>query len=148
MSTLIHQRVAAARAGQNPTVVCQVSSGWVVLCDLQYLRGYTLLLPDPVVADITALDKAARTQYLWDMTVVGEALLEITGAYRINYAILGNTDPVLHAHIVPRYLDEPQELRLGPPWHYSQEQQRSVRFDAQRDQELMARLAQAIQHRL
>ena len=50
------------------------------------------------------------------MALVGDALLEVTGAYRINYAILGNTDPALHAHIVPRFLTEPDEYRKGPPW--------------------------------
>jgi hypothetical protein len=51
MTTLIHQRVEAARAGTNPTVICQMPSGWAVLCDNQYLRGYTILLSDPVVPD-------------------------------------------------------------------------------------------------
>jgi hypothetical protein len=31
MSTLIHQRVEAARVGTNPTVICRMPSGWAVL---------------------------------------------------------------------------------------------------------------------
>ena len=90
MSTLIHQRVAAARAGTNPTVICQMPSGWVVLCDVQFLRGYSILLPDPVVPDLNSLDREQRAQYLLDMVTIGDALLEVTGAFRINYEILGN----------------------------------------------------------
>jgi hypothetical protein len=36
----------------------------------------------------------------------------------INYALMGNANPILHAHIVPRYLDEPEDLRKQPPWFY------------------------------
>lgn len=38
--------------------------------------------------------------------VIGDALLDVTKAHRINYEILGNSEPELHAHIFPRYEDE------------------------------------------
>ena len=145
MTTTIHQRVAAARAGTNPTVICRVPSGWVVLCDMQYLPGYAILLSDPVVESLNALTRAQRAEYLCDMALVGDALLEVTGAYRINYAIFGNTDPALHAHIMPRFLTEPDEYRKGPPWSYPKEVVGARMFDYERDQELIQRLAAAIQ---
>jgi diadenosine tetraphosphate (Ap4A) HIT family hydrolase len=148
MDTLIHRRVEAARAGTNPTVVCRVSSGWVVLGDTQFLHGYSLLLPDPVVPDLNTLGREERTAYLYEMTIVGDALLEVTGAYRINYDILCNTEPALHAHICPRYLSEPEELRRGPPWVYSKRGINQIPFDAERDMELMDKLADAICRRL
>lgn len=148
MPTLIHRRVAAAQTGANPTVICRMPSGWAVLCDSQFLRGYCLLLPDPVVPDLNALDKAQRIQYLYDMTIIGDALLEVTGAYRINYEILGNLDPALHTHIIPRYLDEPEERRKMPPLFYDKEYRNSIQFDYERDRELIEKLAVAIQARL
>jgi diadenosine tetraphosphate (Ap4A) HIT family hydrolase len=66
-----------------------------------------ILLPDPAVASINDLNQPQRAAYLCDMVTVGDALLEVTDAYRINYALAGNSDPFLHAHIVPRYLAEP-----------------------------------------
>ena len=144
MTTLIHQRVELARAGANPTVICRMPSGWAVLGDNQYLRGYTILLADPVVPDLNALGKQQRTQFLLDMTVIGDALLQVTGAFRINYGIMGNLDPALHAHIVPRYLTEPDELRQGPPWSYPRAVQQSIPFDLDRDLALMAQIAEAI----
>jgi diadenosine tetraphosphate (Ap4A) HIT family hydrolase len=115
---------------------------------MQYLRGYSILQADPQVASINALDPQTRAVYLRDMVLIGDSLLEVTGAYRINYAIMGNSLPVLHAHIVPRYLSEPEELRRGGSWSYPQEQIDAVRFDAERDRELMQQLAQAILKRL
>ena len=148
MTTTIHQRVAAARSGTNPTVICRLPSGWAVLCDNQFLRGYCLLLPDPVAESLNALSRAQRAEYLCDMTLVGDALLEVTGAFRINYAVLGNTDPALHTHIVPRYMTEPEQYRKGPPWSYPKEVVNATLFDYERDKELAQQLAAAIQKRL
>jgi diadenosine tetraphosphate (Ap4A) HIT family hydrolase len=115
---------------------------------MQYLQGYSLLLPDPVVESLNALSHAQRAEYLCDMALVGDALLEVTGAYRINYAILGNTDPALHAHIVPRFITEPDEYRKGPPWLYPKEVVNATMFEYERDKELIQRLAAAIQQRM
>jgi diadenosine tetraphosphate (Ap4A) HIT family hydrolase len=101
MELTIPERIEAARKGSNPTVICPVPSGWVVLCDTQFLRGYCILLADPVVPSLNDLDHEKRVEFSSDMAIIGDALLEVTGAYRINYAIAGNTDPYLHAHIVP-----------------------------------------------
>jgi diadenosine tetraphosphate (Ap4A) HIT family hydrolase len=128
--------------------VCRVPSGLVFLCDMQYLRGYSILQADPQVESINALDPQARAVYLRDMVLIGDALLEVTGAYRINYATLGNSLAVLHTHIVPRYLSEPDELRQGGPWSYPQAQIEALRFNAERDRELMQQLAAAILKRL
>jgi diadenosine tetraphosphate (Ap4A) HIT family hydrolase len=116
--TLIHRRVAAARDGANPAVIARMRSGWAVVGDHQVVHGYCLLLPDPVVPDLNALQPSARSLFLLEMAVLGDALLDVTGASRINYEILGNSEPALHAHLFPRYDSEPQELRSGPVWLY------------------------------
>jgi diadenosine tetraphosphate (Ap4A) HIT family hydrolase len=148
MTTLIHQKVEAARSGTNPTVICRVPSGWVVMGDIQYLRGYCLLLPDPVVPDLNSLYGEHRLRFLQDMTIIGDALLQVTGAYRINYEILGNTEPALHAHIFPRFMTEPEELRKKPVWSPERRNTPENNFDANRDKELMQEISNAIQQRL
>lgn len=144
----VSEQVKAARAGLEPALICQVPSGWVVLCRMQYLRGYCILLPDPVVPSLNDLTRDQRVAYLSDMYTVGDALLEVTGAHRINYAILGNSDPMLHTHIVPRYSTEPDEFRLNVPWSYPQETIGAVLFDRERDKGLMLQIENAIQKRL
>ncbi len=140
----IPERIAAAQAGTNPTVIYRVPSGWVVLCDMQFLRGYCILLADPIVPSLNDLDQVQRAQYLCDMALVGDALLEVTGAYRINYAIMGNSDPYLHAHITPRYADEPEQYRHGLPWSYPKSVMEADLFDFERDKELIQQLREAI----
>ena len=116
--TRIHQQVNAARDGRNPRVVARLFSGWAVFGERQFVRGYLLLLPDPVVANLNALSVHERGAFLTDMTRLGDALLKVTGALRINYAMFGNEEPALHAHVIPRFPDEPEALRAAHPWAY------------------------------
>ena len=116
--TLIHRRVATARDGTNPMIITKMRSGWAVMGDRQVVHGYCLLLPDPVVPDLNALEPDARAAFLADMVKLGDALLAVTKATRINYEILGNSEPALHAHLFPRYESEPKELRTRPAWFY------------------------------
>jgi diadenosine tetraphosphate (Ap4A) HIT family hydrolase len=146
MTTLIHRRVEEARQGKNPMVVCQMSSGWLVLGDTQVTPGYSILLSDPVVLDLNSLSMEDRVAFLRDMSIIGDALLDVTGAMLINYEILGNAERALHAHIVPRYADEPDETRRRPIWF--SDWRGNPKFDSERDKEFMEKLSRAIQKRL
>lgn len=115
---LIADRVELARKGANDTVIGRLPSGWAVVGDVQFLPGYCLLLPDPVVPSLNDLDDGRRAEFLRDMTRLGDAILQVTGADRINYEILGNSEPELHAHLFPRYSTEPPERRRMPAWFY------------------------------
>ena len=142
MSTAIHRRVEACRAGADPTVIARLASGWAVMGDPQVLEGYCLLLPDPVVPHLNALPPGAQAAFLADLARLGQAVLEQTGALRINYAMFGNVEPALHAHVHPRYANEPEALRAAHPWAYDWSAAR--RFDAARDGPLL----QALRSRL
>lgn len=139
MSTMIHQQVAAAGAGKLPRVVTRLPSGWAVLGDPQILPGYCLLLPDPVVRDLNALGGEARQRFLSDMARLGDAVLAVTGAERINYEILGNVEPALHAHVIPRYAWEAPAQRQTAVWLHDWSS--APRFAAERDRPLATALA-------
>jgi len=95
-----------------------MTSGWAVMGVSQFLRGYCLLLPDPVVSGLNALPNDLRREFLSDMGKLGDAVLAATGAVRINYTMLGNLEPALHAHVIPRYADEAADKRTAHPWTY------------------------------
>jgi diadenosine tetraphosphate (Ap4A) HIT family hydrolase len=118
LPTAIHRRVADARAGRDKTVLGRCASGWAVFGQQQVVNGYLLLLPDPVVPDLNALTPEKRVQFLLDMSRLGDALMRTTSPVRINYAIFGNVEPALHAHVVPRYRSEPDNMRTQQPWAY------------------------------
>ena len=132
----IAERITAARRRENPAIVSAVRSGWVVMADQQFLRGYCLLLSDPSVPTLNDLAGDARRHFLEDMAALGDAILAVArpeGAVRVNYSIYGNQDPQLHAHLIPRYADEPEEYRTAPPWFYPAERRDARPFDAVKD---------------
>lgn len=118
MNTAIHRMVEACRAEEHPSLIAQMSSGWAVMGGSQFLRGYCLLLPDPVVPHLNAMEVSARDRFLSDMAKLGDAVLAASGALRINYSMFGNLEPALHAHVIPRYSDEPEDKRTAHPWAY------------------------------
>jgi diadenosine tetraphosphate (Ap4A) HIT family hydrolase len=115
-ATAIHRAVERCRAGDHAATVARLASGWVIMGERQVLTGYCLLLPDPVVDHLNILIGAARARFLEDMTLTGDAVLACTGAVRVNYAVFGNVEPALHAHVFPRRADEPAATRSAQPW--------------------------------
>ncbi len=140
MANSVEQEVDLARRGQLPSLICRMKSGWAVLAGMQYLRGYCLLLADPIAGSLNELDARRRSDFLLDMCTIGDAIKKVTGAYRVNYGIMGNTDPFLHAHITPRFLDEPEAMLHNHPWAYPDEIVSSRPFDPARDADLIRRL--------
>lgn len=139
---LIADRVELARRGANEAVICRLPSGWAVIGDVQFLPGYCLLLADPVVASLNDLTDARRAEFLRDMTRLGDAILHVTSADRINYEILGNSEPELHAHLFPRYATEPPDLRRLPAWFY--DWSAAPRYDARTHAGLQGALRTAL----
>ncbi|NJM09897.1 MAG: hypothetical protein HC883_03120 [Bdellovibrionaceae bacterium] len=115
MPTGIHKKIRLCEQGQLPSAIIRLKSGWLVAGDVQPLQGYCILMADPVARDLNSLSEDARIQYCLDMSRIGDGLLQVRGAYRINYEIWGNLDPALHTHIVPRFLEEPDLLRVQTP---------------------------------
>ena len=140
---LIADRVELARRGANDMVICRLPSGWAVIGDVQFLPGYCLLLADPVVSSLNDLADARRAEFLADMARLGDAILHVTSADRINYEILGNSVPELHAHVFPRYATEPPERRRLPVWFY--DWAAAPRYDAETHAQLREALQTALQ---
>lgn len=96
-----------------------------------------MLAADPLAESLNALNREERARFLEDIVRVGDALLKTTGAARINYAIMGNGDAALHAHLQPRYSYEEEPYRRGPVDGYGKERLESVPFEVARDGPLM-----------
>ena len=111
-------RIGSAIEGSNPTVIAEMESGFAAMADMQFLPGWCVLLPRRAVGSLNALSDAERRSFLFDMSVLGDAVLNVCNPVRVNYDILGNSDQYLHAHVYPRYDWElPERLRL-PVWRY------------------------------
>ena len=126
----ITNRINRIKAGNDPQAIGRMRTGWAILSNQQPdpILGCCMLLPDlpndllgdarcgPTPAHLNDLPLPARSAFLSDMTLLGDVVAEATGCERLNYLMLCNQVPILHAHIVPRYADESDELRLKGPF--------------------------------
>jgi diadenosine tetraphosphate (Ap4A) HIT family hydrolase len=121
----MQDRIGSAHRGENPLVMARMRSGFAVIGDTQHLPGYSLLLTDdPSENHLTDLDWADRTEFLFDLSLLGEAVERACrphGLRRINYEVLGNSLAVLHGHVHARYEWEPSDKITGPVWRYPKE---------------------------
>lgn len=121
MTAWQQNRIGAALNGTNPMVMAEMPGGFAVFGDTQFLPGYSVLLPKRVVGSLNDLSVPERVRFLKDMSILGDAVLQVTGALRVNYDILGNRDQFLHAHVFPRYQAEPKERLEKPVWLYPED---------------------------
>lgn len=122
-------RIGSAQRGENPMVMVKMKSGFAVIGDNQFLPGYCVLLGSPKAESINGLTMAERSQYLLDMTLIGDAIMKVCNPLRINYSILMNLDHYLHAHIEARYDWEPDEYKCRPSYFYPKEQRYSAQYE-------------------
>lgn len=55
--------LALARGGAHPGLFGRLLSGWAVLCDMNNLSGYSILLANPLVAGLNDLTAEARAGF-------------------------------------------------------------------------------------
>jgi diadenosine tetraphosphate (Ap4A) HIT family hydrolase len=115
------ERLLELAEGRNPRMILKMRSGFAVMADNQFLPGYCLLLAYPQVSQLNDLDTYGRMTFLEDMATLGDAIDRVTECKRCNYAMYGNVDPFLHAHVWPRYDWEIDEYATIPPLAYPEE---------------------------
>jgi diadenosine tetraphosphate (Ap4A) HIT family hydrolase len=135
-------RIASALDGTNPTVLLKMKSGFAVIGDTQFLPGYCVLIAYPKVSCLNDLSMGQRSDFLLDMSLIGDAISAVCKPLKINYEILVNAETFLHAHIFPRYEWESDERRRMPVWLYPRENWSLPRY--QFSQEKHGRLKQQI----
>jgi diadenosine tetraphosphate (Ap4A) HIT family hydrolase len=63
-----------------------------------------------------------------EMRLVAESIAAVVKPWKMNYECLGNSEPHVHWHLLPRQESESVELRRGPIW-LRPESERKVTLD-------------------
>lgn len=71
--------------------------------------------------ELYELSRETRSAFVNDVSRAAQAIMLAVGAFKMNYEILGNADPHVHCHLIPRQQDEPG-LKL-PAWLHPQAQE-------------------------
>ena len=83
-------------------------------------RGYTVVVwRGRHVAEPTELEPDEAAAYWQELLRVGRALETHLEPVKLNYNLLGNSLPHLHAHVIPRYADDPKP---GWPFPFPEEE--------------------------
>lgn len=108
---LICKRIQKIRNADNPYFVKELKTGYVVIGDYQFFKGYTLFLYKHHKEELHELTTAEKTAFLSEMAIVAEAVYKAFKPEKLNYELLGNSVRHMHWHLFPRYIDDPQPKR-------------------------------------
>lgn len=106
---LICKRIQQIKRGENPYFVIELTTGYVVLGNYQFFKGYTLFLCKNHVYELHQLEKDFRMKFLYEISLLSQAVFNAFKPEKLNYELLGNTEPHLHWHIFPRYKTDPNK---------------------------------------
>lgn len=74
-------RIGAARAGTNPTLLAHLPEAFAVIGDVQWLPGYSVLLTDdPTITRLSDLPRERRLRYLDSVDRLAGAVERAWGA--------------------------------------------------------------------
>ena len=73
------------------------------LCADQFTPGYCVVISTRHVAEPYELPDYERGVFFADVLRGGKAVQQALGSIKMNYLILGNEQPHLHCHLIPRY---------------------------------------------
>ena len=121
---VVCDRIQMIKSGTNPYFVKELDTGYVVIGDNQHFKGYTLFLLKEHSTELFELEDDIKAKFLYEMTIVAEAVAKAFGAEKINYECLGNGDAHLHWHLFPRVngdLGSFGNKGRGPVWWYPRE---------------------------
>ena len=93
-----------------------LSCSYLGLYDDARFPGRCIISYNEHVEDFAYMELFDMTAFMSDVQWAGRAIQEATGAKRINYAILGNAVPHVHAHLIPRYGTDPVPNKS--PWNH------------------------------
>lgn len=71
------------------------------------LKGTCYLITREHYVELFDMDADTLKGFMQEVQLAAKILKEVTGAFKINYEIHGNSVPHLHLHLFPRYLDDP-----------------------------------------
>ncbi|QAA32329.1 HIT family protein [Clostridium manihotivorum] len=120
----ICDRISMIKEGTNKYFVKELETGYVVIGDNQFFKGYTLFLCKVHKTELSMLSNEFKLKFLEEMSIVAEAVQKATGCEKMNYEMLGNGDSHMHWHLFPRRQNDLGQYGIngkGPVWWYPQE---------------------------
>lgn len=95
--------------------VAPLGVSFLGLYDDNRFPGRCILALQPHYESWQDIPSSVLNPFVADSQLAARAITVATGANRVNLAVLGNADPHVHFHMIPRYPDR-EELPSRSPW--------------------------------
>ena len=128
---LICERIELIKQGRNLHFVKELETGYVVIGDGQYFKGYTLFLAKEHVTELHQMEYETKIKFLEEMSIVQEAVAKAFQAEKMNIELLGNGDAHVHWHLFPRKAGDMKGYGhngRGPVWWVPWEEMSSEEY--------------------
>ena len=116
------ERIDMIKNGTNPYFVAELETGYVVIGDHQYFKGYTVFICKEHYSELSELEPEFQKQFLADMALVGKAVFNTFHPDHVQYELHGKKGTHLLWHYFPRVHGDTPEDEGGPVWWVPKEQ--------------------------
>lgn len=110
------QRLDLARKGENFHFVRDLGTSALFVGDHQFFRGYCVLVAKRHVRELHQMSSEDGRSLHDELMHVCAIITKTFDVHKINLASFGNIDEHVHWHIIPRYAEEPDDLRRDQPF--------------------------------
>lgn len=121
MDCAVCERILQIKQNKNPYFVRELETGYVVIGDYQRFKGYTVFICKEHATEIHFLEETFRKKFLYEMSLVAEAVYRAFKPDKLNYELLGIGNKAhMHWHFFPRR--EGDTPTPGPVWKLKKEE--------------------------
>jgi diadenosine tetraphosphate (Ap4A) HIT family hydrolase len=103
----ICRRINEIKSGISTHFVKEMKTGYVVLGDFQYFKGYCMFLSKEHVSELHEMEEDFYREFMKEYRILCKAVFQAFQPRKLNYECLGNVCPHVHFHVIPRYEDDP-----------------------------------------
>jgi diadenosine tetraphosphate (Ap4A) HIT family hydrolase len=114
------------KADRFPDFVAELKGSYVILGDQQFYRGYCVLFAKLHATELYLMPADTAHLLFEEMRLTAEAIAAVVKPWKMNYECLGNGEPHVHWHLLPR--SETDDMRRVPVW-LRPESERKVPLD-------------------
>jgi diadenosine tetraphosphate (Ap4A) HIT family hydrolase len=101
------------RSQGSQFLIKEFKTGFAVISKYQYefYRGYSLFLYKHHKTELHELESDERRTFLEEMSQLAGAIHKTVNPDKMNYELLGNGEPHMHWHLIPRFKTDPEFSR-------------------------------------
>jgi diadenosine tetraphosphate (Ap4A) HIT family hydrolase len=137
--------IARLDGGDETGLVAALPNSYVLIGDSQFYRGYCVIFARRHARELFLIEKRHAMALFDEVVECAAAIASVVKPLKMNYECLGNQEPHVHWHLLPRY--ESDALRRMPIWLRA-ESERRVQLPQAEMRELTAALGDEIARRI